>query len=143
MRRAPRITGEKPATHGSRLTGVESGVLGVTIIADYSAFFIRSPTKSRLVTIVALDGLAIRTEVSILLAIVGGNAVDKQPATKRSVTIAINAPISFHYHAATLPSREASSAYSLKVLSASNHESRSTPKPKGGNLSDSSSLSDT
>ena len=46
-------------------------------------------------------------------------------------------------HAATIPRREASAAYSLKVLSASKVESRSTPKPNGGNLSDSSSLNDT
>jgi len=93
MRRAPRITGEKPATHGSRLTGVESGVLVGAIITDDPAFFIRAPTKCRLVTIIALLALAIRTEVAALYAVVGRNAVNKQPAAKRSVTIAINAQI--------------------------------------------------
>ena len=93
MRRAPRITGEKPATHGSRLTGVESGVLVGAIITDDPAFFIRSPTKCRFVAIIALLALAIRTKVAVLLAVVGRNAVNKKPAAKRSVTIAINAQI--------------------------------------------------
>ena len=88
--------GKKPAARGPRLTAVECDVLVVrqriigAIITDDAALFIRSPIKRGLVAIVAVHRLAIRTEVSVLLAIVRRNAVDKKPATKRGISIAFN-----------------------------------------------------
>src|SRR5210317_1404304 len=68
---------------------------------------------------------------------------------KRRIGANLNAPTArlvktnITLHAATLPRRAASDAYSLKVLSGSKLESRSTPKPNGGKRNPSSSESDT
>ena len=83
--------GKKPAARDPRLTAVECDVLVGAIITDDIATWLAIPFYCQLVAIVALDGLAIRTEVSILLAIVGGNAIDKKAAAKRGIAIAFNA----------------------------------------------------
>jgi hypothetical protein len=85
--------GKKPAARDPRLIAVECDVLVGAIITDDAALFIRSPIKGGLVAIVAVHRLAIRTEISILLAIVRRNAVDKKPATKRGISIAFNTQI--------------------------------------------------
>ena len=61
-----------------------------TIFADNISLAIRTIFYCRLVAISALDGLAIWTEISVFLAIVGGNAIDKKPAAKRGVAVALD-----------------------------------------------------
>ena len=83
--------GKKPAARDPRLTAVECDVLFGAIITDDAALVIGSPIKGGLVAIVAVHRLAIRTKIPILLAIVGGNAIDKKAAAKRGIAIAFNA----------------------------------------------------
>jgi hypothetical protein len=80
-----------------------------TIITDDIALTIGTIFYCRLVAIPALDGLAIRTEVSIFLAIIGGNAIDKKPATKRGISIAINTVIAYIDHCPSPKARMAKS----------------------------------
>jgi len=61
-----------------------------TIITDDIALAIGAIFYCLLVAISALDGLAIWTEISVFLAIVGGNAIDKKPAAKRGVAEALD-----------------------------------------------------